>query len=765
MADQKRTPARDTRQPVLELVETPADRLAFVNARFGGVDQRAERNAMSATNTPSRHRLVATVVSFALAVAGPVSTGALAPSTALGSVSPLTDPAKIQNLAADAYLWGVAPEFVYRFSNYNELVLAPRNMFGGPEAAPAWNNQGTNAGDASVLYLNAMLDLSGRKGRGGTKELVLTVPLSKSHYYVVQLLDAFINAVGSIGTRTTPSTRAQTYLLAGPTARYAHERIARIHGFTYRVMPFETNRGWMLTRIRADSLVPAGDPVSVASILKNVVERFGMSTLAEFEARGHRPMYFKPGQYTPTQTQIKRAAKWHTAPTNAVAFFKQMGEALRLNPLPTASTGLNGIPLRTLPSWVVPQSFAIKRYRNPSYPQKRTLALFRPLGITANGFTIPRSWGPKQINALQAGYDAGRSDINNRLTTAALATQATNWWGYLNSGIGNCPNTPQGYLHRALLTVGGGGCNIPEDAVYAQINNLDGTSATQLDGNNTYKLTFTPPVTNPATLPVVGSLPPTVNDSQGNPRGFWSITVYQPDPTQSGAPFITQASVLNTAYSTANIAVTAVDPTSDTITVKSSPWGPLVASSAILFGSTAAQYGLTPGVPYYVATTPTRKIDPKTKSTTYSFKVSTQWKQQLSAANVPIQYSGTPGPVVHLTNPGGTVNLQWGPIQPVSQLGSQQLTSGKLAKNPDGSVTIWIAPTLPAGAPATNWIPTPSTAYYANLYPGVPVPTQIRPIMRIYYPAPGSNTQASILPPPNGSMGATYVFPAIQKVG
>ena len=143
--------------------------------------------------------------------------------------------------------------------------------------------------------------------------------------------------MGSIGTRTTPSTRAQTYLLVGPTSRYAHDRIARIHGFTYRVMPFDTNRDWMLTRIRANSLVPASDPTSVASILKNVVERFGLSTLAEFEARGHRPKYFKPGQYTPTPEQIKRAAKWHTAPTNAVAFFKQVGEALRLNPLPTAT--------------------------------------------------------------------------------------------------------------------------------------------------------------------------------------------------------------------------------------------------------------------------------------------------------------------------------------------------------------------------------------------------------------------------------------------
>jgi hypothetical protein len=45
-----------------------------------------------------------------------------------------------------------------------------------------------------------------------------------------------------------------------------------------------------------------------------------------------------------------------------------------------------------------------------------------------------------------------------------------------------------------------------------------------------------------------------------------------------------------------------------------------------------------------------------------------------------------------------------------------------------------------------------------------PCPTVIQPVMRIYYPAPASNTQASILPPPNGSMPATYLFPAMQKM-
>ena len=719
----------------------------------------------------SYHRWVAMLA--LAAVIALISTGALVPSAARGSVSPLTSPAKIRKLAAAAYVWGSPAEFVYRFLKYNTLVTAPLNALGGGSSSAAWNNNATNAGDASVLYLNAMIDLSGQKGRGGTKELVLTVPPSKGQYYVVNLLDDFINTVGSIGTRTTPSTRAQTYLLAGPTSRYAHKRTVRIHGFTYRVLPYDTNFGWILIRIRADTLVPASNPTSAASILKNVVEHFAMTSLAKFEANGHQPNYFKPNQYTPTSDQITRAAKWHTAPKKAVAFFKQMGESLRRNPLPSATTGLNGIPLRTLPSWIAPQSRATRRYRNPSYPQQRTLALFGPLGLTANGFRIPSNWGPKQITALRLGYQAGQKKINALLTTG-IASRKTNFWNYLNHDVGNYPNTPQGYQYRAAIVLAGGSANLALDAVYGQANALNGNSATQLDGSNTYKLTFTPPVINPARLPVIGSLPPTVNDSQGNPRGFWSIHVYQTDPTQSAAPFITQASVLNTAYSTANIPVTAVDPSTDTITVEPSAWGPLIASSPILFGSTAAQYGLTPGVPYYVATKPTQQTDPNTNTTTYSFQVSTQWRQDVSSGDVPIQGVGsTPsaghGPIVQLQNPGGAVNLQWGPVQPVSQLGSQQLASGKLVKNADGSVTIWIGPTLPAGAPATNWIPTPSAAYYQSIYQGdpeakQPMPTNIRPLIRIYYPTPGSNTQASILPPPNGPLGATYVFPRLQQV-
>jgi hypothetical protein len=317
----------------------------------------------------------------------------------------------------------------------------------------------------------------------------------------------------------------------------------------------------------------------------------------------------------------------------------------------------------------------------------------------------------------------------------------------------------------------GGSANVPLDAVYAQINNTDGTSATQLTGDGTYAVTFPAAWVQGQPLPANGTIPPTVNNRSGNPRGFWSVHVYQTDPSQSAAPYITQASVLNTAYSSANTRVRSVDAGANTVTVGMPTWGGApVASTAIMFGRGAAAYGLAANTPYYVASSPV--VNGSGAKATYTFRISSTWQQVVSptppsgqaGGGVPEQGpDGTPGPVVDLQE--GSGDLWWGAVQPVSQLGSQQLTSGRLARNADGSVTLWIGPSLPAGAPATNWLPTPSTAYLQKVY-GRTLPTpQIRPMLRIYYPTPGSDTAASILPPPNGSMTSTWVPPAITKVG
>jgi len=164
---------------------------------------------------------------------------------------------------------------------------------------------------------------------------------------------------------------------------------------------------------------------------------------------------------------------------------------------------------------------------------------------------------------------------------------------------------------------------------------------------------------------------------------------------------------------------------------------------------------------YYVAADPVTGTGPG-GVTTYTFPLSTEWQQDISADKVPIQYSGQAGATVDLSCSSGA-NLDWGMLKPVSQLGSSELQDGKLKKNSDGSLTIWIAPTLPAGAPASNWIPSPSRAYYDGIYGSNPaISTTVQVILRSYYPTPG-NQPPSILPYKAGNLPESYIPPAIVR--
>jgi hypothetical protein len=405
---------------------------------------------------------------------------------------------------------------------------------------------------------------------------------------------------------------------------------------------------------------------------------------------------------------------------------------------------------------MVPQYGATTRYLVPSYGQKAKLDSFAPIGLTKSGFQMPADWGKAQQAALQAGYMRGQK-ILDEFITKATAGAATNYWGILNDVVGTYPNNTQGYLSRSLIVVEGGVANIPLDAVYP-------TNLGPFDGNNTYQLTFTPPASSYPTLPAVGIYPPMVSDASGNPKGFWSISAYATDPKQSGAPFIAQTSVLNTSYSTADTRVVSVQAGTNLMTVKAPSWGTLVPSTPILFGGDATAYGLTPGKVYYVASVPRANPD----KTRYTFKISAQWRKKLASGPdgpVPIQGpGGRPGPIVDLLSPAGGGALNYGMVKPVAQLGSSQLAAKQLATNADGSLTIWFGPTLPPGAPLSNWIPTPSTAYYGTLYPYTKMSTAFQLTLRMYYPAPG-NEPPSILPCPcPRACAESYIPPLVELI-
>lgn len=687
-----------------------------------------------------------------------------------------SDPQRIEQLALAAFVWGLAPEFSDRWSHAQQALTSPLNVLTYGRNPAGWNNLGnTHAGNPSVLYLGAVLDLK-------AKDLVLTIPPTRPPTYLLaQLTDLFLNTVAVPGTRTTPSDVSVSYLLVGPGSRYARQKEVRIRGFDFPVIALDTPSGQLTARVRVDPLAPADAPNSVPEVYRRIVQGFALNSLADFLEKGGPtpPLSFAEGP--PSEAASAAARPWLERPDHAEAFFDHLGRVLRQNPLPTLKTGLSGMALGELPPWMVAQPFGEQSYRVPSAGQQDDLALFKPIGLSQKGFKIPKGWGSDQRKALERGFIDGVETLNALVATVE-ASPESHYWQFVNQGIGIYPNNVVGYLYRAATVLLGAFANLPEDALYAQINTNDGMAT--LDGNEVYTLTFRAETPEDQTFPVSGIFPPLRQPALGrNSAGFWSLVVYQPDDNKGSGPYISQVSTTNTAYTQANSSKSSTRvlrcDSDDTLTVEPSAWTPLVLSTALLFGEHADRCGLIEGIPYYVATAPRRD----SLNGALTFKISTLWRQRLDHGT-PIPNSGEPGTVSKITPAAGDLP-HYAAIQPVSQLGSAELSAGALRLDEDGSLTLWLAPpewsegrwrpqTLPKGyrpIPETNWIPTPSTAYLSSLYgSAAPLNTRIRPMIRLYDPRPG-NQPPSLLPCPAGShpqcpltLKSTYLLPPLRRI-
>ncbi len=690
----------------------------------------------------------------------------------------LMDPKMIQLLAREAYLWSLPLEFTYRFGIYNSLMTANVNTLDYFSEPAAWNNAATNGGNSSVLYLNGILDLSGET------TLVYTVPNPSTNFTVSQFIDAFVNTFADPGSRTTPGAADPTsYLLVGPDSPYATSKTVTIGEFTFPVMACDTNRAQVLARVLAPTLVPATDPDSAYNTLLNIAYGFKLNTLEEFLANGGPVAPASYAGKVPTEGERAMAANYQNSPTNAVDFFAQVGASLQLNDLPTQTSCLGGTPISKLPSWIVPQPGATKTYYAPSAGQTAELARFAPIGISQSGFEVPCNWGDEQTQALQDGWLEGVELIAFLSTQSASA--ATNWWTYTNANWGTYENNTLGYIGRSVGVILGGFPSLVADGMYAEQDFEPGSTTVALDGGNVYSLTFSP--WDKVTLPADSTLPPMMLNPDGSEVGFWSITVYQPGLGEAVCPCLSQASVLNTIYSQTKTSVLSVNAKANTITAMVPYGATFNASSPVLFGTAAAEYGLLPMVAYFMVAAPTVNADQS-----ITFQISATWLQALSIGGndpgTPIQYSGEAGDVVQLTQ--GTTPLTYGMVQPVSQLGSSEINAGLLQQDrdaagcPTGTYTIWLAPSseaaLKAGAFLENWIPTPSQEYLHSIYGrDASVNSDIAPIFRIYAPQLGTEPP-SILPcpecpasetvggdqgkgPPKPALQATYRFPMLMK--
>ena len=187
-----------------------------------------------------------------------------------------------------------------------------------------------------------------------------------------------------------------------------------------------------------------------------------MSTLRRFEARRHRPEVL---QAQPVLADAAAARRVHesgtTPPTNAVPFFKQVGQSLKLNPLPTATNRAQRHPARARcrAGWcrrpVQRRSSATRRSDRSARSRASSRSASRRTGSASRAAS-----GRDSASRSRQASRPGMTELTEKLSTAGAAKR-TNYWSYLNADVGTYPNTHQGYIYRGIIVLEGGSANMP----------------------------------------------------------------------------------------------------------------------------------------------------------------------------------------------------------------------------------------------------------------------------------------------------------------
>mgnify|MGYP001333488162 CR=1 FL=1 len=160
----------------------------------------------------------------------------------------------------EALIWSYPINQTYRLYNLNTRTQAPANSLFKPGFAASWLNESSSpAPNASVLYMPAWLDLR-KVDEADHGEQVLQLPKNPDDaYYILAVLDAYINTVGSLGPRTIPkggSEFPQQILLVGPDSTYYGKGIQEvtIQGAKLPVLQVDTSMAWITARIDTNTL-------------------------------------------------------------------------------------------------------------------------------------------------------------------------------------------------------------------------------------------------------------------------------------------------------------------------------------------------------------------------------------------------------------------------------------------------------------------------------------------------------------------------------
>jgi hypothetical protein len=304
-----------------------------------------------------------------------------------------------------------------------ESFAAPVNQFGNVRAFPDASFRDVVRANVDTLYSSAWLDLS-------KEPMVMSVPDTQGRYYLVPLLDAWTNIIGSPGKRTT-GTKAGSFAITGP-------------GWTGTLpagvseIKSPTNMVWIIGRTQTNG------PEDYAAV-HAIQDGFKLVPLSA---------YGKP--YTPPVGSVDPNVDMKTAPVDqlkamsSTAFFSRLASLLKDNPPPAFEAPI--------------------------------LEKLAAIGIVPGEPFDPSKLDPAVAKGLEQSVTAALEKLN----AASKETGApVNGWRVPPMILGNFGAE---YGARAVVALIGLGANVPADAVYPSVFvDADGQP---FDGANKYVIRF-----------------------------------------------------------------------------------------------------------------------------------------------------------------------------------------------------------------------------------------------------------------------------------
>jgi hypothetical protein len=339
------------------------------------------------------------------------------------AVAPTID-AEMKRLAAEVYVFAY-PMVLMEVTRQVQVAKTPLNAFQHRRNVPDASTADTVNPNVDFLFSQAWIDLS-------KEPIVLSVPDTKGHYYLIAMLDAWTNVASSIGKRTT-GTEKGDFAIVGPRWK------GTLPGGVSEIRS-PTESLFILGRTQSH-----GASGHAAAI--RIQDQFKLAPLAK---RGGKAAPAAAAGAAPG-VDTKTEPREQVARMDASAFFTRFASLLPGNP-PTAADAPMVEKIKKL-GIVAGQPFDVGK--------------LEPLAATS-----VREGAKSALDAITtAGQGAGSADVRN----GWAVDRDLGRWG-------------TDYGKRAVSAWRGLGVNAPEDAIFMTAR-FDG-GGRRLDGANRYVLRF-----------------------------------------------------------------------------------------------------------------------------------------------------------------------------------------------------------------------------------------------------------------------------------